>query len=119
MTTRFCKYYHEKTMIKTILIAACSLTTFAGIASAGAAEGKDVYTAKCQTCHGPNGEGKAAIEKMFNVTMPKLGSSEVQGLSDADLKKVILTGKGKMKPVAGITEKQADDIVAHVRTLKQ
>ena len=78
-----------------------------------------MYTAKCQTCHGPNGEGKAAIEKMFNVTMPKLGSSEVQGLSDADLKKVILTGKGKMKPVAGITEKQADDIVAHVRTLKQ
>jgi hypothetical protein len=27
-------------------------------------------------------------------------------------------GKGKMKPVSGVTEKQADDIVAFVRTLK-
>jgi len=30
-------------------------------AYAGAPEGKTVYTAKCQGCHGANGEGKAAI----------------------------------------------------------
>ena len=41
------------------------------------------------------------------------------GLSDADIKKVILSGKGKMKPVAGVTEKQADDIAAFVKTLKE
>ncbi|HMC61015.1 MAG TPA: cytochrome c [Candidatus Solibacter sp.] len=90
----------------------------AGLLLAGAPEGKELYTAKCQNCHGANGEGKAAIGKMFNVTMPVLASKEVQDKSDADLKKVILTGKGKMKPVAGIAEKQADDVVAYVRTLK-
>ena len=82
------------------------------------ADGKELYTTKCAACHGPNGEGKAAIAKMFNVTMPALSSKEVQAMSDADLKKVITAGKGKMKPVAGITEAQAGDIVAFIRTLK-
>jgi len=30
-----------------------------------------------------------------------------------------MTGQGKMKPVAGISDKQAGDIVAYIRTLKQ
>jgi hypothetical protein len=55
---------------------------------------------------------------MYNVTLPPLASKEVQAKSDAELKKVILSGKGKMKPVSGITEKQAGDVVAFVRTLK-
>ena len=90
----------------------------AGLLLAGAPEGKELYTSKCAPCHGPNGEGKAAIAKMFNVTLPPLASKEVQAKSDADLKKVITGGKGKMKPVAGITDPQASDIVAYVRTLK-
>ena len=95
------------------------LLALASVALAGASEGKAVFTAKCQGCHGAAGEGKAAIAKMFNVTMPHLGSKEVQSLSDADMKKVVTAGKGKMKPVAGVDEKQADDVVAFVRTLKQ
>ncbi|MBZ5727561.1 MAG: cytochrome c [Acidobacteriia bacterium] len=105
-------------MKKTILIGTVSLIASAGLAFAGAPEGKEVYVAKCQSCHGANGEGKAAIAKMFNVTMPPLASKEVQAKSDAELKKVILSGKGKMKPVSGVSEKQADDVVAFVRTLK-
>ena len=66
----------------------------AGLLLAGAPEGKELYTSKCANCHGANGEGKAAIGKMFNVTMPVLASKEVQDKSDAGLKKVILTGKG-------------------------
>ena len=89
-----------------------------GLAVAGAPEGKALFASKCAKCHGASGEGKAAIAKMFNVTMPALASKEVQDKSDADLKKVIIAGKGKMKPVAGITEKEADDVVAFVRTLK-
>lgn len=101
--------------MKTILIA----TVFsAGLAYAGAPEGKELYTAKCQPCHGANGEGKAAIAKMYNVTLLPLASKEVQAKSDAELKKVILSGKGKMKPVSGVTEKQAGDVVAYLRTLK-
>lgn len=94
------------------------MIAFAALSYAGAAEGKELYTAKCQTCHGEKGEGKAAIGKMYNITMPNLASKETQAKSDADLKKVVTAGQGKMKPVAGVTDKQAGDIVAYVRTLK-
>ena len=93
------------------------LIALLGVAYAGAPEGKTVFAAKCQACHGANGEGKAAIAKMFNVTMPALGSKEIQAKSDADLKKTITAGHGKMKPVTGLDDKQVSDVVAFVRTL--
>src|SRR5579859_3893986 len=101
------------------LLATISLAASLGLAYAGAPEGKSIYVAKCQGCHGANGEGKAAIGKMFNVTMPVLASKETQAKSDAELKKVITDGRGKMKPVAGMDEKQVSDVVAFVRTLKE
>jgi len=104
--------------MKTIAIGTISLIAFAGLAIAGANEGKELYAAKCAPCHGANGEGKAAIAKMYGVTQRPLASKEVQAQSDADLKKIIISGKGKMKPVSGVTEKQADDVVAFLRTLK-
>ncbi len=106
-------------MKQTIALASLSLIISAGLAYAGAAEGKELYGSKCQPCHGAGGEGKAAIAKMLNVTMPHLGSREVQAKSDDDLRKVVTAGKGKMKPTAGVTEKQAADIVSYLRTLKQ
>ena len=104
--------------MKTIALAVLSSIAFAGLAVAAAAEGKDVFTAKCAPCHGANGEGKAAIGKMYGVTQRPLASKEVQAQSDADIKKAITAGKGKMKPVTGVAEKQADDVVAYIRTLK-
>ncbi len=105
--------------MKFVTIAIFSLAACLSLAYAGAPEGKSVYTAKCQACHGPNGEGKAAIGKVFNVTMPVLGSKEIQDQSDADLKKTVTEGHGKMKPVGGLDDKQVADVIAFVRTLKQ
>lgn len=96
-----------------------ALMVSVGLAYAGAPEGKTLYAGKCAACHGTNGEGKAAIGKAFGVTMKPLGSKDVQSMSDADLKNVILSGKGKMKPVAGVSAKQAEDIVAYVKTMKE
>lgn len=79
--------------------------------------GKDLYAKKCASCHGPNGEGKDAIAKMFKVEMRPLNSKEVQARSDADIKKIILEGNGKMQTVKDVDAKSADDIVAYVRTL--
>ena len=105
--------------MKITLLATISLAASLSLSYAGAPEGKSAFVAKCQGCHGPNGEGKPAIAKMFNVTMPVLGSKAVQSKSDADLKKVITEGEGKMKPVGGLDEKQAADVIAFVRTLKE
>jgi mono/diheme cytochrome c family protein len=104
--------------MKNTIIATLAVVGSAGLSWAGAPEGKEIYTAKCAPCHGANGEGKAAIAKMYNVTQAPLASKEVQAKSDDQLKQVILKGQGKMKPVAGVTEKQAADVVAFVRTLK-
>jgi mono/diheme cytochrome c family protein len=82
-----------------------------------AAAGKAVYTKKCATCHGAAGEGKDAIAKMMKVELKHLGSKEVQAKTDADLTKVVTAGSGKMKPVAGISPKEMDDLMAFVRSL--
>ena len=105
--------------MRTALLATIPLAASLGLAYAGAPEGKTIFVAKCQGCHGANGEGKAAIAKMFKVTMLALGSKEIQAKSDADLKKVITEGHGKMKPVGGLDDKQVADVIAFVRTLKE
>ena len=105
--------------MKASAIGILSFVALLGLAYAGAPEGKTIFAAKCQSCHGPNGEGKPAIAKMFNVTMHPLGSKEIQAKSDADFKKTITAGQGKMKAVTGLDEKQVGDVIAFVRTLKE
>lgn len=104
--------------MKTTVIVIASLIAFVGLSYGGASEGKTVYTAKCQACHGANGEGKAAIAKMFNVTLHPLSSKEIQAMPDAAVKKTITEGHGKMKPVTGLDNQQVSDVIAYVRTLK-
>ena len=83
------------------------------------AAGKDLYGKKCASCHGVAGEGKDSIAKTFKVEFRHLGSKDVQSKSDADLKKIILEGNGKMKAVKEVDSKAVDDIVAFMRTLKK
>jgi mono/diheme cytochrome c family protein len=90
----------------------------AGQVFGAAADGKAVYDTKCKSCHGADGAGNPGIAKMLKVTMRPLGSAEVQAKSDDELKKDITTGNGKMKPQS-VSAKQADDLVAFLRTLKQ
>jgi cytochrome c6 len=81
--------------------------------------GKAVYTKKCQTCHGADGSGNSGMAKALKVEFKHLGSSEVQSMSDADLKKVVTDGMGKMKPVSGVTGGDLDNVIAYVRSLKK
>jgi mono/diheme cytochrome c family protein len=85
--------------------------------SGDVAKGKELYS-RCAVCHGDSGEGKEAIAKMFGVTMPPLASKEVQSLSDADLKKIIDEGKGKMRPVK-MSDQEVADVIAFMRSLKK
>jgi mono/diheme cytochrome c family protein len=87
------------------------------LSAADLAAGKDAFGKKCASCHGATGEGKDSIAKMMKVEFRHLGSKEVQAKSDADLKKTILEGGGKMKGVKDIDAKTAEDIVAYLRTL--
>lgn len=101
------------------IIAIVTFLLAASLAYAGAPEGKALFASKCLVCHGARGEGKASIAKLFSVTMHPLGSKEIQTKPDADLKKTTTEGRGKMKPVGGMDDKQVADIIAFVRTLKE
>jgi len=81
--------------------------------------GKATYDKACKTCHGADGEPNPNIAKMMKVDIKELSSSAVQSMSDADLKKVIVDGTGKMRPVKSVSGSAADDVVAYVRTLKK
>ena len=78
--------------------------------------GEATYKAKCQSCHGSAGTPNPGIAKMMGV----------KPNSDPDIKKLtvdqmvtaVKNGKGKMKPIAGITDEQAKDAVLYYRGLK-
>lgn len=103
-------------------LAACLFSAAIGtcaFAAGNAKAGKDVYDKSCKSCHGATGTANPAIAKMMKVEMKDLGSADVQGLTDDNLKTVIAEGKGKMKPIKTVTGKAADDVVAYVRTFKK
>jgi mono/diheme cytochrome c family protein len=105
--------------MKTRILSFAMLLAFSMVpAIAGPSEGKEVYDKACKSCHGAQGQGNPGIAKMLNVEMKPLGSKDVQDKTDDDLKKIITQGTGKMKPVASVTGKQVDDVIAFVRTLK-
>ena len=95
-----------------------SLIAAAVAIAADAAAGKALYDKACKACHGLDGKPNPAIAKSMKVEMLHLGAPEVQKMSDADLKAVITSGKGKMKPVASVKGAGVDNVVSHMRTFK-
>jgi mono/diheme cytochrome c family protein len=95
------------------------LTGTLAIAAGDASAGKAVYDKACKACHGATGVPNAAIAKTMKVTMASLSDPAVQSLSDDELKAVVTSGKGKMKPVKSVSGKAMDDVVAYVRTFKK
>jgi mono/diheme cytochrome c family protein len=66
---------------------------------AWAQDGKQIYTAKCEACHGEKGDGKGAMCKNFtpppgNFTDP----SSWQGDANKKIADAITKGKGQMLP---------------------
>jgi len=107
-----------KPVVAIISILAVLWTTTPMFA-ADTAAGKEVFSKKCASCHGAAGEGKDSVAKVLKVEIKPLASKDVQARNDEDLKKIILEGTGKMKAVAGVDAKTADDLVAFIRTLKK
>ena len=86
-------------------------------AAGNADAGKEVYTKRCVTCHAADGNGNDKLAKVLNVTIPPLSSKDVQALSDDDLKKGIVEGKGKMKPVKELSNADVTNVIAFIRGL--
>jgi mono/diheme cytochrome c family protein len=78
--------------------------------------GEATYKAKCQSCHGSAGTPSPGIAKMMGVK--PVSDPEIKKLTVDQMIAVVKNGKGKMKPVAGLTDAQIKDSVIYYRGLK-
>lgn len=75
-----------------------------------------LYKSKCQMCHGADGKGSAAGQKMG---VRDFHSPEVAKESDAEMFKITKEGKGKMPKQEGkLTDDQIKSLIAYIRKLK-
>jgi mono/diheme cytochrome c family protein len=58
------------------------------------------------------------MAKVLKTEIKPLTDPEVQGLSEADIKKIVTDGKGKMKPVA-VSGADLDNVAAYVKSMKK
>jgi cytochrome c6 len=83
---------------------------------AAADDAAALYKSKCQVCHGADGKGSAAGQKMGAKDFQ---SPEVAKQSDADLAKITKEGKGKMPKYDGkLTDDQIKGLIKYIRSLK-
>jgi len=101
-----------RTMTKTL---ACSLLLAAALPMAAFADGAAIYKTKCAPCHGPDGSGQTPVGKSLKVR--DLRSAEVQKMSDAEITKVLMDGKGKM-PASKLAAADIKAVIGFIRTLK-
>ena len=75
-----------------------------------------LYKSKCQACHGADGKGSAAGQK---IGVRDFSSPEVQKMTDDDLFDVTKKGKGKMPAYdKKLTDDQIKELIKHIRSLK-
>jgi mono/diheme cytochrome c family protein len=67
-------------------------------------------------CHGATGTPSAGMAKMMGIK--PISDPDIQKLTVAQMIAAVKNGKGKMKPVAGLTDAQIKDVVAFYRSLK-
>jgi mono/diheme cytochrome c family protein len=96
-----------------ILLASLAASLIAGN---NLQSGQAVFVKNCKVCHGVQGEGNPAIAKALKVSIPDLGSKQVQSKSDDELKKDIAEGKGKMKAVKAVSGNDLRDVVLYIRS---
>ncbi len=81
-----------------------------------AESGEAIYKAKCASCHGSAGTPSPGMAKMMGVK--PVSDPAVKGMTVAQMEAVVKSGKGKMKPVAGLTDAQVKEVVTYFRSLK-
>jgi mono/diheme cytochrome c family protein len=74
------------------------------VATSAHADAAATYASKCAACHGKAGQGA------------KVAPKPIAGLPADEVKKAIVEGKGKMKPVK---IEDADGVAAYVTALKK
>jgi mono/diheme cytochrome c family protein len=81
-----------------------------------AQNGGATYKARCQSCHGAAGTPSPGMAKMMGIK--PVSDPDIKKLTDGDMFAAVKNGKGKMKPITGLTDAQIKEAVAYYRSLK-
>ncbi len=104
-----------------VAFGAVALTTV--LASASAAEPKEIWEKTCTKCHGSDGKGATKIGKVLGIK--DFTDAQYQStLKDETMAKAIKDGikdgdKTKMKPAEGLSDDEIKAMVAYVRAFKK
>lgn len=113
-----------KEMIMKKLIALMLGVAALSLMSAQAGDAKATYEKDCAKCHGADGKGQTKMGQKLGVK--DYTDAKVQAdIKDEDAVKAIKEGvkdkdgKVVMKPVEGISDADAKDLVAYIRSFKK
>jgi cytochrome c6 len=95
-----------------VLAAAVLLAGAMSFAQDGAA----TYKSKCAMCHGPAGTPSAGMAKAMGI-LP-VSDPAMKSLSVDQITAAVKNGKGKMKPVAGLSDGDVKAVAAYFKSLK-
>jgi mono/diheme cytochrome c family protein len=97
-------------------VVLAAVVLLAGAVGFAQSAGEATYKAKCQMCHGAAGTPSPAMAKAMGIK--PVSDPDIKKLSADQMAAAVKSGKGKMKPVAGLTDAQIKDAVAFYRGLK-
>ena len=103
-----------KTIRSQVVLAV--VVSLAGAVGFAQSPGEATYKAKCQSCHGSAGVPSAGMAKMMGIK--PVSDPAIQKLTVPEMVASVKNGKGKMKPVAGLTDAQIKDAVTYYKGLK-
>ena len=102
-----------KKFVNILLIAAFAIVV---VRPALADDAEALYKSKCQVCHGPDGKGSAAGQKLG---VKDFHAPDVVKQSDDELFTATKQGKGKMPAYdKKLTDDQIRQLIKYLRTLK-
>jgi mono/diheme cytochrome c family protein len=92
-----------------------ALAACAGVLSF-AQDGAAIYKSKCAMCHGPSGTPSAGMAKAMGIK--PVSDPSIAALTADQVAAAVKNGKGKMKPVAGLSDADVKSVSAYFKTLK-
>ncbi|MGD0098330.1 MAG: c-type cytochrome [Terracidiphilus sp.] len=102
-------------MIRSLLVLA-AVVCLAGTVGFAQSGGEATYKAKCAMCHGATGTPSPAMAKSMGIK--PASDPEMKKLTIAEISTAIKSGKGRMKPVAGLSDDQIKDVATFYKGLK-
>jgi mono/diheme cytochrome c family protein len=104
----------SKTIRSELVLAV--VVCLAGAACFAQSGGEATYKAKCAMCHGPTGTPSAGMASAMGIK--PASDPAIKALTVDQIIAAIKSGKGKMKPIAGLTDAQIKDAATFYKGLK-